>query len=246
AAAEIRAIEIELEDLVLLQPELEPGCEKGFVDLALDGTLVRQKQVLGKLLGDRRAALNDAASARVGEQRTEGAGKIEDTMLVEATVLGGGRCLDQVIGELVERDRIVVADAARADFIAVAIEEGDRKLGPLQPVLVGGLAERRDRECKHDNETASAERKGFRDPFDQRPASPPRHMEPVHDHGITLIKLAPPPAGEVDSEVDACVEVEQEAAKAHLPSRLVLVVKQVAHRGPRASLLAVTWKVPPR
>ena len=75
----------------------------------------------------------------------ERAGEVDAEMLVEAPVLGGEHRLDQVIGQLVERDRMVVLDAAAADLVAVAVEEGDRELGLLQPVLVGGLAERRDR-----------------------------------------------------------------------------------------------------
>ena len=58
AAAHIGAVEIELQDLVLGQPGLEPDREEGFLDLALDGALVVQEQVLGELLGDRRAALH--------------------------------------------------------------------------------------------------------------------------------------------------------------------------------------------
>jgi hypothetical protein len=52
AATEIGAVEIKLEDLVLRQPGFQPECEVCFVDLALDGALVRQEEILGELLGD--------------------------------------------------------------------------------------------------------------------------------------------------------------------------------------------------
>src|SRR6516165_4991110 len=150
AAAEIGAVEIELEDLVLRQPYLKPQREKRFLDLALDGALVRQEQVLGQLLADGGAALHHAAGARVREHRAEQAGKVDAEMLVEPPVLSGERRLDQVVGELVERDCVIVADAARAQFIAIAVEEGDGELGLLQPIVVGGFTEGRDRERQQD------------------------------------------------------------------------------------------------
>ena len=156
AAAEIGAVEIELEDLVLGQARLQPDREERFLDLALDGALVGEEQVLGKLLGERRAALRHAAGAHVGQQRAEGAGDVDAEMLVEAAVFGRERRLDQRVGELLERDRIVVLDAAAADFVAEAVEEGHRQLGLLQPVVVGGLAERRLRQRQHHDEARRA------------------------------------------------------------------------------------------
>src|SRR5262252_9284796 len=94
AAAEIGAVEIEFEDLVLRQPYLKPQREKRFLDLALDGALVRQEQVLGQLLADGRTALHHAAGARVREHRAEQAGKVDAKMLVEPPVFGGERRLD--------------------------------------------------------------------------------------------------------------------------------------------------------
>ena len=53
AAAHIGAVEIELEDLVLGEPRLQPDREERLLHLALDGALVVQEQVLGELLRDR-------------------------------------------------------------------------------------------------------------------------------------------------------------------------------------------------
>ena len=105
--------------------EFEPEREKGFLDLALEGALVGEKEVLGELLGDRGAALHDAAAARVDGQRPEGADRVDAPMLVEAPVLGRERRLDEVVGEFLELVGIVVPDAAAADLLAVAVEEGD-------------------------------------------------------------------------------------------------------------------------
>src|SRR4029079_17344788 len=86
AAAHVGAIEIELQDLVLGQARLEPDREEGFLDLALDGALVVEEQVLGELLGDRRTALAHSAGLRVGDERARGAGEVDAEMVVETAV----------------------------------------------------------------------------------------------------------------------------------------------------------------
>ncbi len=104
AAAHVGAVEIELEDFVLGQAGFQPDGEEGFVDLALDGALVGQEQVLGELLGDRGAALAHPAGLRVGNQRAGRASDVDAEMIVEAPILGGERRLDQVIGEFLQRN----------------------------------------------------------------------------------------------------------------------------------------------
>ena len=126
------------------------------------------------------------------EQRARGAGEVDAEMLVEAPVLGREHRLDQVVGKLVERDRIVVPDAAGADLVAVAVEEGDRELGLLQPVVVGGLAERRAPPAP-----ASApgrRRRAWRPPtaVSTSPAPPAGDVEAVHEGGEPLVDLAQP------------------------------------------------------
>ena len=145
--------------------------QERFLDLALDGALVRQEQVLGELLRERGAALHDAAGARIGDQRAHGAGDVDAEMLVEAPVLGGEHRLDQVVGELVERHRVVVLDAARADLVAVAVEEGDRELGLLQPVVVRGLWKAGSASASISTSAGGAERGAFRDQLDQPSAA---------------------------------------------------------------------------
>src|SRR3974390_796455 len=87
-AAHIGAIEIELQDLVLGKPRLKPDREKRLVDLALDGALVGEEQVLGELLGDRRTALAHAAGLGVGHKRAHRTGDIDAEMVVETAALG--------------------------------------------------------------------------------------------------------------------------------------------------------------
>ncbi|CEG08487.1 hypothetical protein BN961_01903 [Afipia felis] len=100
AAAHIGAVEIEFENFVLGQARLQPDREERLVDLALDGALVRQEQVLGELLGDRGAALAYAAGLRVGEERAQRARDVDTEMIVEAAILGGECRLDQAVGKL--------------------------------------------------------------------------------------------------------------------------------------------------
>ena len=49
-------------------------------------------------------------------------------MVVKAAILGGERRLDQIVRKILQRNRVVVLDAAAADRIAVAIEERDREI----------------------------------------------------------------------------------------------------------------------
>src|SRR5262245_5668035 len=233
AAAEIGAVEIEFENLVLRQPYFKPQREERFLDLALDGALVRQEQVFGQLLADGGTALHHAAGARIREHRAEQAGKVDAEMLVEAAVFGGERRLDQVVGELVERDCVIVPDAARAYFIAVAVEEGDRELGLLQPIVVGGFPEGGDRERQQDQQAAVAQGEALRQRFDETPAPPASDMEAVHQYGEALVKLAPPGLGLVHPEVDARIEIEQEAPQLYLPAHPMVALERVAQRFPQ-------------
>ena len=228
AAAEIGAVEVELENLVLGQPRLQPGGEERFVDLALERALVAQEQVLGELLGDGRAALHHAAGPGVGHERAEGAVEVDAVMFVETPVLGRQHRLDEVVGHVLERHRIVVLDAAVADLVAVAVEEGDGELGFLQPVLVRGLAEGGDRERQHEQERAGAPSGRFRKRLDDEPAPPAGDMAMIHDRGEPLVQLARPFAALENGGIDARVEIEQQPLEL-APPVVTRFGKQVRH-----------------
>ena len=219
AAAHIGAVEIEFQDLVLGQARLEPDREEGFLDLALDGALVVEEQVFRELLGDRRTALAHAAGLRVGDERARGAGEVDAEMIVEAAVFGGERRLDQDVGKIFQRDRVVVLDAAAADRIAVAVEEGDREVGFLQPVVVGGLAKGGDRERQHQHGAAEAERGGFRERLDDDPALPAADIEAVHEGRVALIQLAQALGGREQRGIDARIDVQHHVLELLLPLR---------------------------
>ena len=235
AAAHIGAVEIEFQDFVLGQPRLQPDREKRLVDLALDGALVAQEQVLGQLLGDRRAALPHAAGLRVGHQRAERAGDVDAEMVVEAAVFGGQRRLDQIVRKILERNRVIVLDAAAADRIAVAVEEGHREIGFLQPVVVGGFAECRHRQRQHQDQPAEPDGGGFRQRLDEDPALPAADIEAVHEGREPLIEFARALAGREQRRIDARIEIQHPMPDFLLPFRWY----DLAHREPLVSSKAL-------
>ena len=156
AAAHVGAVEIELEDLVLGQVEFEPDRQEGFLDLALEGALVGQEQVLGQLLRDRGAALDHAAALGIDEEGAEGADGVDAPMLVEPPVFRRQRRLDHVVGEILKLVGIVEMQASAPDFLAIAVEEGDREVLGLEPVVFG-LAEGGEGERQHRDRADRAE-----------------------------------------------------------------------------------------
>ena len=118
-------------------------------------------------------------------------------------------------------------DAAAADRIAVAIEERHREIGFLQPVLVGGFAERRLCQRQQEDETAEAQGCSFRQRLDDDPALPMADIEAVHEGGEALIKF--PRAGRRGEQgrIDARIEIQQD-----MPDSLLPIGGQVvAHQG---------------
>ena len=131
-------------------------------------------------------------------------------MVVEAAVFGRERRLDQIVRKVFQRDRVVVLDAAAADRIAVAVEEGHGEVGLLQPVLVGGFAERRHGERQQQDQAAETDGGGFRQRLDEDPALPAADIEAVHEGRVALIELARALARGEQGGIDAGVEVQEE------------------------------------
>ncbi len=91
AEAEIDFIEIEFEDAVLGIGALDAHRQQGFLDLACEGDLVGQKEVLRDLLGDRGGALRPAVGAKVLRIHHGGARharEVDAAVLVKILVLG--------------------------------------------------------------------------------------------------------------------------------------------------------------
>ncbi len=91
AEAEIDFVEIKFEDAVLGIGALDAHRQQGFLDLAGEGDLVGQKEVLRDLLGDRRRTLRAAIGAEIlyiDDGRARHAGEVDAAVLVEVLVLG--------------------------------------------------------------------------------------------------------------------------------------------------------------
>ncbi len=125
AGAEIDAIEIELEDLVLGIFALEPQRQDRLLDLARQRALLGQEQVLGELLGQRRAAFHAAAPGDVAKHRAGDADRVDAEMRIEAPVLDGDERLGQVGRQLAQAHRRAAGVAAIGDQRAVGGENGD-------------------------------------------------------------------------------------------------------------------------
>ena len=133
AAAEIGAIEIELEDVILAEPRLDPEGEEHFVDFAPKRAFGRQEKVLGKLLGERGAALTDFAILGIFDKGAQGADEIDAEMVVKTGILGGQHRLDENRGNLADGDVVILPNAAPAHDMAGSIREGDGIFAPLVP-----------------------------------------------------------------------------------------------------------------
>ena len=125
AGAEIDAVEVEFENLVLGEFALEPECQQQFLQLAGEGALLRQEQVLRELLGDGGAALRNAASQDIGECRACDAHRVDAEMRIESAILDRDEGLRQVFRQFLDGGRDA-AVAARHHHLAVDARDLDR------------------------------------------------------------------------------------------------------------------------
>ena len=150
AGAEIDAVEVEFEDLVLGVFMLKPEREDRLLDLARDGALLGQKQVFGELLRQGRAALHAAAPGDVADDGAADADRIDAPMRIEAAILDGDEGLRDIGREVREPDRRAARVAAVGQKLAVHVEDGDigRALGHRE------LVDRRQSRAVVDGEAA--------------------------------------------------------------------------------------------
>ena len=164
--------------------------EEGFLDLALDGALVGQEQVLGELLRQAGAALHDRIGAHVFRHGAHEAEEVDAVMLEEAAVLGGEHRLDDVVGHLVDRDRFALDDAALADLVALAVEEGDGEIVLRAPVALGFL-EGGQRQRQHDDGAGRTQGEAFAEQLEAG-ALPAGEAEAAEEDGERFPDLAAP------------------------------------------------------
>ncbi len=102
--AEENLVEVEFEDALLRVGLLDAQRQDRFLDLAVEGLLGGEQEVLRHLLRDRRGA--DQPRAAAGHVLQHGAGdavKIEAGVLVEILVLGGDERLLDAVGNRLDR-----------------------------------------------------------------------------------------------------------------------------------------------
>ena len=142
-------------------------------------------------------------------------------MVVEAAVLGGERRLDQIVRKILQRNRIIVLDAAVADRVAVAVEKRHREIGFLQPVVVGGFAKCRHRQRQHQHQADKPDGRCLGQRFDENPALPAADIEAVHERGEPLIELAHALAGGEQRRV-RCAHPDPASSAGSLSSSVVV------------------------
>ena len=130
-------------------------------------------------------------------------------MVEEAPVFCGEHRLDQMVRQFVDRHGIFVDDAAMADHIAVAVEEGDGEIAAVAPVFLGFL-EGRHGQHQHHRRAGGAERHRFAGQFKAElfPAADTKTSEKDGDFFPDFTQLeAEVPDGGIDPGVDAQQEV---------------------------------------
>ena len=207
AAAHIGAVEIELQDLLLGQVAFQPDGEEGFLDLALDGALVGQEQVLGELLGEARTALDHRVGAQILAHGAHQAEEVDAVMLEESAVLGRQHGLDEMIGHIVNRHGFALDDAALADLVALAVEEGDGEIVLGAPVG-GGLLEGRQCQRQHYDGADDAERETFARQL-EKSAPPAVEAEAAREDGERFPDLAGLEARLIEGRIDPRIDREK-------------------------------------
>ena len=133
AGAEIDAVEIELEDLVLRQHPLEVVGEASLLRFPLQRLVRRQEQILDQLLRDRGCALDRAAGANVGEHRADNGPYVDAGVLAEALVLGADEGVHDMLRNIGEAHGAAIARPTHGDRCAVRVNELDGRLAVERP-----------------------------------------------------------------------------------------------------------------
>ena len=89
AGAEVDAVEVQLEDLLLGELRFDQHRQHGLAALAQVAPPVRQEERARQLLGDRAAALDRARRARIADDRARHRNRVDARMAEEAMVLDG-------------------------------------------------------------------------------------------------------------------------------------------------------------
>ncbi len=127
AGAEVNAVKIQFENLRLREFVLQPQCQQHLLQLAVNRTLLRQKEIFRQLLRDGGGALRHAAMQDVSDHSARDAEGIDAVMLVEAAILDGDESLRHVFRQFLQRQHGAAGVATRGERAAVQIHDLDRR-----------------------------------------------------------------------------------------------------------------------
>ena len=124
-AAQIDAVEIELQDLLLGQRFFQPRRVDQLGQLARHGALLVGVDDLGGLLADGGTARHPVARPQVQQQGAAQAQGIDAIVVIEAPVLHGDEGGGKIGGHLLQFQPLAHNRAAMADFVAVRIQKSE-------------------------------------------------------------------------------------------------------------------------
>jgi len=154
AAAEIDAVQIELDDLVLGEAPFERQRQYAFADLAGEGAVVVEEDIAGELLGDGRSPLSPAPLLDAHAKSAEHANRIDAGVRAEAPVLDRDDRVAHHRRDAVIGDPLAEARPHRVDDLAIGGANPDHlaEIVAADELAIGGqLADRdRDRDGKRD------------------------------------------------------------------------------------------------
>ncbi len=122
---------------------LQPEREFDLLQFPLQRALLRQEQILGELLGQRRAALRNAAMQHVRHRRAQDAPGIDAVMRIEPAVFDGDEGLRQVGRQVLQRNIGAGHFAAGRQHAAVEARDLDRSAAASEFQAPGSAADAR-------------------------------------------------------------------------------------------------------
>ena len=123
--AEIDAIEIKRDDLILAVARLQIQCEHRLLHLAVEGAFGFEEQILGELLGQRRPALDDVSHHHILISGAHQADGVEPDMFTEAPVFDGDEGVGYEGGKLRDVHQHALGQAALRDKTPTVVQDGD-------------------------------------------------------------------------------------------------------------------------
>ena len=137
SGTEIDAVQIDFEDLVLGEAVFEPQRQQHLAHLAREGPVRAQEQVLGELLRDRAAALENLAGAEISRGSTQNADRIEAEMAAEPVVLRRDDGVGQVGRHFAQGQRLAEQIAGTADQAVIRRQDRDARPALGHGKLIG-------------------------------------------------------------------------------------------------------------